>query len=117
MALMINSGRMRVNYGDLSGADLRDLHDLSRRFMIGSAEVDELPIDTIKHIKETYRQLRSIHISLQSELEQTLHEHVHMTDEKIKVKGCTITFCDSKTLNMNLVLSCLPLERGGKKVV
>lgn len=79
------SGRARINYDDLSGADLRDLNGLVRRFLDGNADVDELPIDTVKHIKETYRQLRSVHLNLRTELEQTLHDHVRMTDEKIKV--------------------------------
>ncbi|GMH37608.1 hypothetical protein BSKO_05481 [Bryopsis sp. KO-2023] len=78
------SGRARISYDDLSGGDLRELNQLVRQFLMGDVDVDELPMDTIKHIKETYRQMRSVHLAARSELEQELNEHIRMTDEKIR---------------------------------
>lgn len=52
------SGRGRVNYDDLSDAEVRELNALARRFLNGQAEVEELPSDTIKSIREMYKQAR-----------------------------------------------------------
>ena len=53
------AGRGQVNYSDLSDAELADLKALVSNFLEGSASVDELPCQTLKQVKETYRQMQS----------------------------------------------------------
>lgn len=40
-----------------------------RRFLEGDAEESDLPTDTLKRIKECYRQFRNVFMSVQGELE------------------------------------------------
>lgn len=62
------SGRGRVNYEDLTESELRDLNQLCRKFLQGDADVEHLPTDTLKSIKETYKQMRLVFQSVKSEL-------------------------------------------------
>lgn len=58
--LLCCSGRVRVNYDDLSQAEVTELVLLVRRYIEGAAELDELPIDSIKRIKETYKAFKAV---------------------------------------------------------
>jgi hypothetical protein len=60
VSLYDHSGRVRVNYDDLSQAEVGELLLLVRRYLEGSADIEELPIDSIKRIKETYRTFKAV---------------------------------------------------------
>ncbi|KAK9806270.1 hypothetical protein WJX72_007966 [[Myrmecia] bisecta] len=66
------SGRGHISYGDLSDAELRELALLVKRFLSGEADVDELPADTLKRVKETFGQMQLAYQALRSELQQEL---------------------------------------------
>jgi len=51
------SGRSRISYDDMSDAEVRELNALARRFLNGSADIEELPSDTLKSIREAYKQV------------------------------------------------------------
>lgn len=52
------TGRGQVNYNDLSDAEAADLKALVRHFLEGNATVDQLPCDTLKQVKEAYKQMQ-----------------------------------------------------------
>lgn len=52
------AGRGQVNYSDLTDAEVSDLKILISNFLEGSATVDQLPSQTLKQVKETYRQMQ-----------------------------------------------------------
>ena len=54
------SGRVRVNYDDLSQAEVAELLVLVRRYVDGMADIEELPIDSIKRIRETYKTFKAV---------------------------------------------------------
>jgi len=54
------SGRVRVNYDDLSQAEVAELLVLVRRFVDGTADIEELPIDSIKRLRETYKAFKGV---------------------------------------------------------
>ena len=51
------TGRGQINYNDLTDAEVADLRALVRHFLEGSASLDLLHCDTLKQVKETYKQL------------------------------------------------------------
>jgi hypothetical protein len=66
------SGRSRVNYDDLSEADLQDLQRLAKRYLAGEAEVEELPTDSLKRVRDTYKALKQAASTSHEEIEQQL---------------------------------------------
>ncbi|KAG2485910.1 hypothetical protein HYH03_015354 [Edaphochlamys debaryana] len=62
------SGKARVSYDDPSDDELRELHALARRFLAGEAEVEELPVDSIKRVREAFKALRAVHAAVRGEL-------------------------------------------------
>lgn len=52
------AGRGQVNYSDLTDAEVNDLRALVSSFLEGNATVDQLPSQTLKQVKETYRQMQ-----------------------------------------------------------
>ena len=52
------AGQAQISYNDLSDAELADLKALVFNFLEGSATVDQLPCQTLKQVKETYRQMQ-----------------------------------------------------------
>ena len=52
------AGRGQVNYSDLTDAEVSDLKVLVSSFLEGSASVERLPSQTLKQVKETYRQMQ-----------------------------------------------------------
>ena len=52
------TGRGQVNYNDLTDAEAADLRALVRHFLEGSATLDQLPCDTLKQVKEAYKQMQ-----------------------------------------------------------
>lgn len=52
------AGRGQVNYSDLTDAEVNDLRVLVSSFLEGNATVDQLPSQTLKQVKETYRQMQ-----------------------------------------------------------
>ncbi|DBA69401.1 TPA: Kinesin heavy chain [Trebouxia sp. C0005] len=55
------AGRGQVNYSDLTDAEVSDLKVLVSSFLEGSASVDQLPSQTLKQVKETYRQMQLVY--------------------------------------------------------
>eukprot|EP00775_Hariotina_reticulata_P005321 gene5321-5556_t len=54
------SGRGRVVYDDLSEREQLDLQQLVARYLTGAADLEELPIDSLKRIKETYKAFKAV---------------------------------------------------------
>ncbi len=52
------ASRGQVNYSDLTDAEVSDLKVLVSSFLEGSASVEQLPSQTLKQVKETYRQMQ-----------------------------------------------------------
>lgn len=52
------AGRGQTNYNDLSDAEVADLKALVLNFLEGSTTVDLLPCQTLKQVRETYRQMQ-----------------------------------------------------------
>ena len=52
------AGRGQVNYSDLTDAEVADLKALVSNFLEGNASVDLLACQTLKQVKETYRQMQ-----------------------------------------------------------
>ena len=52
------AGRGQVNYSDLTDAEVSELKGLVGSFLEGNATVDQLPCQTLKQVKETYRQMQ-----------------------------------------------------------
>ena len=52
------TGRGQVNYNDLTDAEAADLRALVRQFLEGNATLDQLPCDTLKQVKEAYKQMQ-----------------------------------------------------------
>ena len=52
------AGRGQVNYSDLTDAEVNELKALVGSFLEGNATVDQLPCQTLKQVKETYRQMQ-----------------------------------------------------------
>lgn len=52
------TGRGQVNYNDLTDAEAADLKALVRQFLEGNATLDQLPCDTLKQVKEAYKQMQ-----------------------------------------------------------
>ncbi|KAF5841849.1 kinesin-like protein [Dunaliella salina] len=66
------SGKARVNYDDLSDIEIREMNQLAKDFLQGRAEVDQLPTESIKRIKECYKQMRAVYSAAGAELQQQL---------------------------------------------
>lgn len=60
------AGRGQVNYSDLSDAEVADLTALVSDFLEGNTSVDLLPCQTLKQVKETYRQMQLAYKSCKS---------------------------------------------------
>lgn len=75
------SGRGRVAYGDMTDSEMRDLASLVMRFMKGDADVDELPVDTLKHIRETYKAMRNVYQQLRVDMEEQLRNQRLITGD------------------------------------
>ena len=52
------SGRGRISYDDMSDSEVRELNALAKRFLTGGADIEELPSDSLKAIREAYKQVR-----------------------------------------------------------
>lgn len=68
------NSRGRVAYEDPTDAEVMELNALARRFLSGSADLEELPCDTLKRIKETYRQMRAVFQSYSADVEAKLKQ-------------------------------------------
>lgn len=55
LAPCVSSGRGRINYEDMSPAELAELREAAQRYLAGQADEAALPADTIKHIREVRR--------------------------------------------------------------
>ncbi|CAD7697203.1 unnamed protein product [Ostreobium quekettii] len=68
----------------MSSGDIRDLNELARRFLCSEADVDEIPLDTIKQIKEAFRQMRCVHQMTRGEMQQELNEQLKINADQIR---------------------------------
>jgi len=66
------AGRGVLSYDDMSDADIADLQGLVKRYLDGDADEAELPLDTLKRIKEAYRQFRSVFMTIKGQLESRI---------------------------------------------
>lgn len=75
------SGRSRVSYDDLTDDEQRELHATARRFLAGEADVEELPADSLKRVREAFRALRAVHVAVRGELGQQVATLRRVTEE------------------------------------
>jgi kinesin family protein 6/9 len=54
------SGRGRIVYEDISDGERLELQQLVLRYLSGSAELDQLPTDSLKRIRETYKAFKAV---------------------------------------------------------
>ncbi|KAF8058116.1 KLP1 [Scenedesmus sp. PABB004] len=54
------SGRGRIVYEDLSPGEQAELQQLVSRYLAGAAELDELPTESLKRIRETYKAFKAV---------------------------------------------------------
>mmetsp|Transcript_11616 Transcript_11616/g.31666 ORF Transcript_11616/g.31666 Transcript_11616/m.31666 type:complete len:760 (+) Transcript_11616:247-2526(+) len=66
------SGKARVNYDDLSDIEIREMNQLAKDFLQGRVEVEQLPTESIKRIKECYKQMRAAYSAAGAELQLKL---------------------------------------------
>jgi hypothetical protein len=58
---LLCSGRGRISYDDLNEQEQIELMALCKKFLDGSREVDDLPQDTMKAVRETFKQMRNVY--------------------------------------------------------
>lgn len=77
------AGRGQVNYNDLSDTEVADLKALVSDFLEGSTSVDLLPCQTLKQVRETYRQMQVAYTaSRSSQVTPLLYtNHVNASDD------------------------------------
>ena len=66
----LSSGKSGIAYEDLSVAELHELQELVKRFLKGGLDVDELPFESLKNIRQTYMAMRDVYQMLTSSTEQ-----------------------------------------------
>lgn len=49
-----------MSYDDLSDSEVRELQSVVARFLSGTADLEELPTDSLKRIRETYKAMRAV---------------------------------------------------------
>jgi len=62
------SGRGRISYEDLNDQEQMELMALCKRFLEGGVDVEELPQDTMKLVRECFKQMRNVYQSMQSQM-------------------------------------------------
>eukprot|EP00798_Chlamydomonas_sp_ICE-L_P026444 gene26444-17543_t len=67
------SGRGRVVYDDLTDAEIRELNQLAKKYLEGSEEMEQLPTESLKKIRETYKQMRNVFQSVTFELKEQMN--------------------------------------------
>ncbi|KAL6745955.1 kinesin-like protein [Haematococcus lacustris] len=83
------SGKARVNYDDLSEADLKDLQALANSFLQGEVDVEQLPCDSVKRIRECYKALRLMAQAAQAALHTQLREAASLTGAALMDRAST----------------------------
>lgn len=71
------AGRGQVNYSDLSDAEVADLKALVSDFLEGNTSMDLLPVQTLKQVKETYRQMQLAYKACKASQVTDLQLHPH----------------------------------------
>lgn len=66
------SGRGMVSYEDMSENEVSELQRLVVKFLKGDVDVEDLAVDTLKHIRETYKMMRNVHQQMRIDLEAEL---------------------------------------------
>lgn len=57
-----------MSYDDLTDDELRELHATCRRFLHGEAEPEDLPADSMKRVRETFKALRAVHVAIKADM-------------------------------------------------
>uniref|UniRef100_A0A061SBX2 Kinesin-like protein n=1 Tax=Tetraselmis sp. GSL018 TaxID=582737 RepID=A0A061SBX2_9CHLO len=70
------SGRGRVSYDDLNEAELTELRQLCKQFLEGSKEIDDLPQDTMKLVRESFKQMRNVYQELKSNMSAKVEKEI-----------------------------------------
>jgi len=63
------NGRAAVGYDDMTEAELRDLRATIRKFIDGETSDVALPCESLKRIREAYRQFREVFLDMRKEME------------------------------------------------
>ena len=73
------AGRGQINYSDLTDAEVNELKALVGSFLEGNATVDQLPCQTLKQVKETYRQMQLAYQAAAAQQVPSIASLLHMT--------------------------------------
>ncbi|GBG60933.1 hypothetical protein CBR_g16055 [Chara braunii] len=68
------TGRGRIPYDDPTDVERHELGNKIRAYLNGEANVDIVPIETLKQIKECFRQFREAHVLLLADLKKEVAE-------------------------------------------
>lgn len=66
------AGRAGVNYGDIGEVERQELNEKVRNYLTGEAGVDSVPVETLKQVKEAFRQFKAVYAATRTELEAEL---------------------------------------------
>lgn len=62
-------GRPRVNYQDLTEAEALELQGKAQRFLDNDLEVSDLPVDSLKRVRDTFIAFRQCYTALKADME------------------------------------------------
>ncbi|KAK3249053.1 Kinesin heavy chain [Cymbomonas tetramitiformis] len=62
------SGRGRISYNDVGDLERHELHETVRKYLKGEIQLDDIAIENLKMIKETFKQFRIVYEALDAEL-------------------------------------------------
>ena len=100
------AGRGQVNYNDLSDTEVADLKAQVSDFLEGSTSVDALPCQTLKQVRETYRQMQLAYTaSRSSQVTPVLYiDHMNASDDSGTLR------CQVKLFGKVLRIACSTTE-------
>lgn len=62
------SGRGRVSYEDYTDMERQELGERVKKFLSGDAEADDLPADSLRQVKETFKQFKVLYLRAMDDL-------------------------------------------------
>lgn len=66
------AGRGAVSYEDFGEVERQELNVKIRNFLAGDVGVDDIPVESLKQVKEAFKQFKVVHIALRQELQEEM---------------------------------------------
>ena len=66
------AGRAAVNYGDIGEVERQELNAKVRNYLNGETGVDAVPVETLKQVKEAFRQFKAVYTVTRADMEAEL---------------------------------------------